>query len=147
MVSWEQEGRNHYSTVFHWEPEGRYHCTKSMAIVPFWSSRELCWTALMPFLLSLYKIYAMAIVPFWFSTEHCWTALMPFWLPADDMSMNVLTDMCDIVSAVSVSVCMSYGYWDTCQSCFFIHWAWRMFWSCSHMWNVRATGISVATPS
>ena len=42
--------------MFHWEPEGRYHCTKSMATAPFW-----------------------------FSTEHRWSALAPFWLSADNI--------------------------------------------------------------
>ena len=43
--------------VFRWEPEGRYCCTKSMAIAPFW-----------------------------LSTEHLWTAITPFWVSTDDMS-------------------------------------------------------------
>ena len=30
FVSWEPEGRYHYSTKFRWEPEGRYRCTMSM---------------------------------------------------------------------------------------------------------------------
>ena len=57
IVSWEPEGRYHYSTIlFRWEPEGRYCCTKSMVIVPFW-----------------------------FSTEHPSTVLTPFWFSANDM--------------------------------------------------------------
>ena len=35
-VSWEAEGRYHYSTMFHWEPEGCYLCTKFIMIAPFW---------------------------------------------------------------------------------------------------------------
>ena len=54
VVSWEPEWHYHYSTIFWWEPEGCYGCTKSMVIAPFW-----------------------------FSTEHHWTALMPFWISAD----------------------------------------------------------------
>ena len=42
--------------MFRWEPEGRYRCTKSMTIPPFW-----------------------------FSTEHRWTSLTPFWLSIDDI--------------------------------------------------------------
>ena len=38
--------------MFRWESEGRYRCTKSMVIAPFWFSMEPCWTALMPFWLS-----------------------------------------------------------------------------------------------
>ena len=34
-VCWEPEGGYQYSKMFHSEPEGRYHCTKSMVIVPF----------------------------------------------------------------------------------------------------------------
>ena len=49
------EPKEHCSTMFHWEPEGRY-CHK------------LC----------------QAIAPFWFSMEYRWTALMPFWLSTDD---------------------------------------------------------------
>ena len=42
--------------IVSWEPEGRYCCTKSMAIAPFW-----------------------------FSTEHLWAAITPFWLSTDDI--------------------------------------------------------------
>ena len=38
-VCWEPEGCYQYLTI---KPEGRYHCTKSMAIVPFWFSMEHC---------------------------------------------------------------------------------------------------------
>ena len=31
-----QKGIKCWSKLFRWEPEGRYHCTKSMVIVPFW---------------------------------------------------------------------------------------------------------------
>ena len=41
----------HYSKMFRWEPEGRYH-------------HRLC----------------TAIAPFWFSTEHVWLVIAPFWL-------------------------------------------------------------------
>ena len=52
--------------MLHWEPEGAYFCTKSMAIVPFW-----------------------------FSMEHCWTTLAPFWLLADDiMCKDVALNSC-----------------------------------------------------
>ena len=59
-ISWESEGCCFYSLMFSWEPEGRYHCTKSSAMAPFW-----------------------------FSMEHCWTALTPFWLTADDIGLVV----------------------------------------------------------
>ena len=45
FVSWEPEYR--FSAIFRWEPEGRYRCTKSMTIAPFWFLAEHCWTALM----------------------------------------------------------------------------------------------------
>ena len=45
--------------MLRWEPEGRYHCAKSMVIAPFS-----------------------------FSVEQHWTALMPFWLSTDDMRLN-----------------------------------------------------------
>ena len=45
--------------MFRWEPEGRYRCTKSMVIAPFW-----------------------------FSTEHCRLALTPFWLSSDDIYVS-----------------------------------------------------------
>ena len=38
--------------MFCWEPEGCYHCTKSVVIAPFWFSMEHRWTALTPFWLS-----------------------------------------------------------------------------------------------
>ena len=41
-----------------WKPDSRYHCTKSMAIAPFW-----------------------------FSMEHLWSAIAPFWLSANDMHL------------------------------------------------------------
>ena len=56
--------------MFHWEPEGRYCCTNSMAIAPFWFSTEHHWCA---------------ITPFWLSTEHHWCAITPFWLSTDDI--------------------------------------------------------------
>ena len=60
IVSWKpDEGHYHKSTMFCWEPEGRYHCTEFMAIAPFW-----------------------------FSTEHRWTALKPFWLSANDIGLT-----------------------------------------------------------
>ena len=40
IVSWEQDGRYHYSTMFCWELEGHYRWTKSMAIAPFWFLKE-----------------------------------------------------------------------------------------------------------
>ena len=43
VVSWEPEGRYHYSKMFRWEPEGPYRCTKSIAITPFWFSMEHRW--------------------------------------------------------------------------------------------------------
>ena len=42
---------------FHCEPEGRYRCTKFLAIAPFW-----------------------------FSTEYLWIAITPFWFSAGDIS-------------------------------------------------------------
>ena len=50
-VSWEQE-RYQYSKMFHWEPEGRYRCTKAMVMVPFWFSMEHLWTVIAPFYFS-----------------------------------------------------------------------------------------------
>ena len=56
IISWEPEGRYHYSKMFHWEP-GRYH-------------HRLC----------------TVIGSFWFSTEHLWLLIVPFWLSTDNMS-------------------------------------------------------------
>ena len=39
-----QKGVITNSTMFHWEPEGCYCYTKSVAIVPFWFSMEHHWT-------------------------------------------------------------------------------------------------------
>ena len=49
------------SKMFHREPEGRYCCTKYMAIAPFW-----------------------------FSMEHLWILIAPFCLSTDDLSNSVL---------------------------------------------------------
>ena len=49
--------------MFRWEPEGRYRCTKSMAIAPFW-----------------------------FSTEHLWSAITPFWLSTDAIMFPLFSD-------------------------------------------------------
>ena len=46
--------------IVSWEQEGRYRCTKSMAIAPFW-----------------------------FSMEHLWSAIAPFWLSADDIMRSL----------------------------------------------------------
>ena len=40
ILSLEPQGHYHFSTMFHWRPDGRYHCTKSVAITPFWFSKE-----------------------------------------------------------------------------------------------------------
>ena len=42
--------------MFRWEPEGRYRCTKSVEIAPFWFSMDHLWTAIVPFWLSTYNI-------------------------------------------------------------------------------------------
>ena len=47
--------------MFHWEQEGCYRCTNSMALALFW-----------------------------FSMEHRGTVLMPFWLPADGIMIGWL---------------------------------------------------------
>ena len=47
------------STMFRWEPEGGYRCTKSMALTPFW-----------------------------FSEGHRWRALRPFWFSVDEMHLG-----------------------------------------------------------
>ena len=41
-----------YSKTFHWAREGRYCCTKYMAIVPFWFSVGHLWIVIAPFWLS-----------------------------------------------------------------------------------------------
>ena len=41
IVSWAPEGCYHYSTMFHWKPEGRCCCTKSVAIAPSSSQRNV----------------------------------------------------------------------------------------------------------
>ena len=61
------KGVNAVQRCPHWEPEGRYCCTNSMALAPFW-----------------------------FSTVHCWTALIPFWLSADDMHQSAQNIQYDI---------------------------------------------------
>ena len=54
IFSWESElgPYNCSSKMFHWEPEGRYRCTASMTIVPFWFSMEHHWKVITPFWLS-----------------------------------------------------------------------------------------------
>ena len=71
MVSWGPEGCYKYSKMYHWEPEGRYCCTMSMARTPIWFSTEHLW---------------IVIAPFWLSTEHLWIVIAPFWLSTDDIS-------------------------------------------------------------
>ena len=39
--------------MFCWEPEGRYHCIKSMAIAPLCFSKKHCWRVLINTLLQL----------------------------------------------------------------------------------------------
>ena len=57
IVSWEPEGRYHYSKVFNWEAERRYR-----------------------------HKYCTAIAPFWFWVEHLRMLIAPFWLSTDDMN-------------------------------------------------------------
>ena len=52
-----QKGVNADSKMFRWEPEGRYCCTKSMAITSFWFSTEHCWTRINA-LLALSRLYS-----------------------------------------------------------------------------------------
>ena len=47
-----QKGVIAVEKMFHWEPEGCYRCTKSMALAPFWFLMEHLWTAIMPLWLS-----------------------------------------------------------------------------------------------
>ena len=47
-LSWEPEGRYHYSKVFCWEPEGRYHHWLCTVIAPM----KRCWILREPFWLS-----------------------------------------------------------------------------------------------
>ena len=70
IVSWEPEGRYHYSKMFHWEPEGRFHYSKRFRWEP--DGRYCCTKS-------------MAIAPLWFSTEHLWMLIVPFWLSTDDI--------------------------------------------------------------
>ena len=39
-VSWDPEGRHHYSKMFRWEPEGRYRHRHCIATAPVWLSTE-----------------------------------------------------------------------------------------------------------
>ena len=61
--------------IVSWEPEGRYRCTKSMAIAPFW-----------------------------FSTEHIWSSIVPFWLSADDIIHALVRESCEIKFAACLHV-------------------------------------------
>ena len=56
--------------MLRWEPEGRYRCTTSMVIAPFWFSKEHHW---------------IVIAPFWVLIEHLWIVIAPFWLSTDDI--------------------------------------------------------------
>ena len=47
---------------FRWEPEGRYGCTKSMVLTPFWFSREHRQTELTPFWFSADALKGQIIV-------------------------------------------------------------------------------------
>ena len=64
-----------YCNIFSWEPEGRYWCTNSMTIAPFW-----------------------------FSTEHPWTVLKPFWLSTDDSYMKTNIKFTDIIHIYMSSI-------------------------------------------
>ena len=59
------------------EPEGRYRCTMSLAITPFWFSTEHRWRALTPFWLSADKWMCRPLVnnsihlsPYWNCRKH-----------------------------------------------------------------------------
>ena len=61
--------------MFRGEPEGRYRCTKSMVIAPFWFSMEHIWTAIMPFWLSTDVICSEPFLALYFfhaNRAHYW---------------------------------------------------------------------------
>ena len=49
----EPKGRYHYSTMFHWEPEGHYCHWLCTAIAPFWFSMKHQWIVIRPCNLAL----------------------------------------------------------------------------------------------
>ena len=90
--------------IFTWEPEGRYCCTKSMSITPFWLSTDdisfiwnnISWLRTRKALKMLFnnvwlkqkgiifiEVMSTEVVPFWFSTKHHWIVIMPFWLSTE----------------------------------------------------------------
>ena len=60
IIRWKPEGCYEYSKKFRCEPEGRYRCTKSMAIAPFWFSMEYLWIVIAPFRLSTDNMYSFS---------------------------------------------------------------------------------------
>ena len=72
-----QKGSSFNSTMFRWEPEGGYHCTKSMAIAPLWFSMEHP---------------GIVIAPFWFLANDIETTIRKSWLNIISLhGMNFLT--------------------------------------------------------
>ena len=76
---------HHYSTMFRWEPEWHNHCTKSIAIAPFWFSTEHLW---------------IAITPFWFSAESMWMCLHVH------HTLGVLYSMWHVLYNLTLYTCM-----------------------------------------
>ena len=100
IVSREPEGRYQHSIIFHWEPEGRYRCTKSVAILPFWCSVEHLWTALMPFCFSPDEIIKRAFL--------CWSVLRRLPVGKNDFEICTMEscDVCNtIVNSLNLIVC------------------------------------------
>ena len=79
--------------MFSWEPEGCYHCTKSMVITPFW-----------------------------FSMKHHWTALTPFWLSADNYPSYKNRIHHNSSKPVAIFVQCTYIYCDASQNKMSIKW-------------------------
>ena len=109
IVSWETEGRYHYSKMFRWKPEGRCHhqgCEGSdfnlisdcfaLHKTPF-SDFQCVEKHIFSGISDYFRLFltdtltprnhrlCTAIAPFWFSMKHLWILVVPFWLLTDDM--------------------------------------------------------------
>ena len=73
FVSWEPEGRYHYSKMFCWEPEGRDPRRHCAAIAPFLFLAEHLWILIAPFWLSTDKLLIVMTME-WpcYSKKFCW---------------------------------------------------------------------------
>ena len=88
--------------IVSWEPEGRYCCTMSVAIVPFWFSMEHLWIVIVKVPVWLLEIKVNIINPF--STGTGWTLYKVYPWRFQNLVWNGFKSQKDVNSAICCSL-------------------------------------------